>query len=97
MDQAFRMNERTFSYELSSFSETLYAIPEPLFKEHRKEPNHSKLNNATRSNGLPNNNSNNIIYKTKKDVPSLDALASSNYYYNHLMASYKARELFTQT
>lgn len=65
----------------------------PLYKDHftQRQQQNSNINNAVRST-VEGEASNNFVYQTKKNVPALDSLASSNYYYELALKQKKARE-----
>ena len=97
------MNERIFNYEHSAASHSNQSdlLTNPLFKEPRQKyivTTTGKVNTASKNNEAwkkddPISTTTNIVIKTKQEVPKLDSLAESNFYYAQHARSISEREV----
>jgi hypothetical protein len=51
-----------------------------------------KINNASKSPAIVEDNPTNIVFKMKKETPKMEDAASSNYYYKLHLQSLKAKK-----
>lgn len=89
----FRMNERIFTYEMSSLStaEQSEMADKPIFRDGRSEKD-SKINKTARPSGGQDKAASSIVLKLKKEVNPLDQMAASNFYYDHVMKGIQTKE-----
>jgi hypothetical protein len=89
----FRMNERTFTYEMSSLSSSKQSemADNPLFRDGRGDQD-SKINKTARPSGGQDRAASSIVLKLKKEAPPLDQMAGSNYYFDHVMKGIQTKE-----
>ena len=89
----FRMNERTFAYEMSSLSSSKQSemADNPLFRDGRADQD-GKINKTARPSGGQDKAASSIVLKLKKEAPPLDQMAASNFYYQHVMKGMQTKE-----